>query len=111
MRMLLTYAGSGHVYQLEELVALVPRKATAGGNMAPAWPGVCRLPASHQRAIDEAGHLSSTFEDFCAASLALHIVAMLASSLLRPFRWHCSLKADTDTQQLTQPNLRVWSMC
>ena len=58
MRGLLTSAGSGHVYQLEELVALVPRKATAGGNMAPAWPGVCRLPASHQKAIDEADYLT-----------------------------------------------------
>lgn len=61
MRILLTSAGSGHVYQLKELVALVPRKATAGGDMAPAWPGVCRLPASHQRAIDEADHLTSRF--------------------------------------------------
>lgn len=61
MRILLTSAGSGHVYQLEELVALVPRKATAGGDMAPAWPGVCRLPAAPQRAIDEADHLISIF--------------------------------------------------
>ena len=46
-------AGSGHVYQLEELVALVPRRAAAAGEMPQAWPGVCRLPASGQQAIDE----------------------------------------------------------
>ena len=53
------FAGSEHVYQLQELVALVPRKASPAAALQPAWPGVCRLPESeqpqepHQRAIDD----------------------------------------------------------
>ena len=47
------FAGSGHVYQLEELVALVPRREATPGESPSAWSDVCRLPASHQQAIDE----------------------------------------------------------
>ena len=67
------------MYKLQELVALVPRKASPAAALQPAWHGVCRLPEfeqpqePHQRAIDEVSN------SFAALRSPLHMLSMRAA--------------------------------